>query len=97
VAAGRVCVGAGAERAVGRDGAERPLDLDWRAMMIVWCVGGCGYECCAGKSVSTSGVVAESEWFRDGDILPEVHEADTVLPLATASLASGTRRGPRSQ
>jgi hypothetical protein len=45
VAAGRVWVGAGAERAVGRDGAERPLDLDWRAMMIVWwvwCVGGCG-------------------------------------------------------
>lgn len=42
MAAGRVWVGAGAERAVGRDGAERPLDLDWRAIVIVWwvwCVG----------------------------------------------------------
>lgn len=51
--AGRVCccwVGAGAERAgtMGRDGAERPEDLDWRGMVIV-CVlgfGGVGVEVC---------------------------------------------------
>lgn len=41
--AGRVCcwwVGAGAERAgtMGRDGAERPLDLDWRGMAFVYVV-----------------------------------------------------------
>jgi hypothetical protein len=58
VAAGRVWVGAGAERAVGRDGAERPLDLDWRAIVIVW------WECgvWVGVGVSVAQMNRFDEW-----------------------------------
>jgi hypothetical protein len=72
---------------VGRDGAERPEDLDWRGMVVVCVV---VVWVCWGE-VQRVLCVADSEVWRWRCFAGrQVGDAGAILPLATALLASGT-------